>query len=377
MAGPEEKKRIIEAEIERRLEERFTALREEFERLRRESDGRWDGFASRLDQRMSGIVPAELLGPEAQAPRPTESRSALESARELDGAPTQVEILRRLLEFCRRYASRAAVLVLRGETFSVWKAVGLPPGQESEIAARRVPIPVAGGAVSRVAEGVPCRLPSGNDVSARLACADALAAVVVPMVVGEKVSGALYADAAPGEADRFDPESVAMLAYLAGLAIERVSARRPRPSPALRDFEDVSAPRAALDDYDTQVAGIWKEPPAAGESDPPSPAEAAASSPEPARRLTGPLAPRDDDERRAEARKFARLLVSEIKLYNERAVEKGRAEGNLYKRLKQEIDMSRQVYEERVPESVRIDSDFLREELVRILADGRPEALGM
>jgi hypothetical protein len=69
--------------------------------------------------------------------------------------------------------------------------------------------------------------------------------------------------------------------------------------------------------------------------------------------------------------------VSEIKLYNEHAVEEGRAEGNLYKRLKQEIDLTKQIYEQRIPASVREGNDFLREEMVRILAGGRPEALGI
>jgi len=102
-----------------------------------------------------------------------------------------------------------------------------------------------------------------------------------------------------------------------------------------------------------------------------------ASPPTETRRLTGPLAPPDEDERHVEARRFAELLVSEIKLYNENAVREGRAQGNIYKRLKEEIDLSRQVYDQRIPEAVRAGSDFLREELVRILADGRAEALGM
>jgi len=93
--------------------------------------------------------------------------------------------------------------------------------------------------------------------------------------------------------------------------------------------------------------------------------------------LTGPLAPADGTERHAEARRFAELLVSEIKLYNERAVREGREQGNVYKRLKGEIDLSRQMYEQKFPEAARDGADFLREELVRILADGRAEALGM
>ena len=85
-----------------------------------------------------------------------------------------------------------------------------------------------------------------------------------------------------------------------------------------------------------------------------------------------------DDPQRAvdDARRIARLLVSEIKLYNERKVAEGRAAGDLYARLQDDIERSRQVYAERTPEHVRATSDYFHEELVRILAEGKPEALG-
>src|SRR5271169_4094836 len=77
-----------------------------------------------------------------------------------------------------------------------------------------------------------------------------------------------------------------------------------------------------------------------------------------------------------DARRLARLLISEIKLYNEKKVEDGRAAGDLYERLKDDIERSRQVYDERTPSNVRQDTNFFHDELVRILADGRAEALG-
>ena len=85
-----------------------------------------------------------------------------------------------------------------------------------------------------------------------------------------------------------------------------------------------------------------------------------------------------DDPQRAidDARRIARLLVSEIKLYNERKVSEGRVACDLYERLKDDIERSRQVYAERTPEHVRATSDFFQEELVKILAEGKPEALG-
>ena len=78
-----------------------------------------------------------------------------------------------------------------------------------------------------------------------------------------------------------------------------------------------------------------------------------------------------------EARRFARLLVSEIKLYNESKVEQGRKNKDLYERLKEDIDRSRQMYDERIPEDVRKGSNYFYDELVRILADGDAGVLGL
>jgi hypothetical protein len=78
-----------------------------------------------------------------------------------------------------------------------------------------------------------------------------------------------------------------------------------------------------------------------------------------------------------EARRLARLLVSEIKLYNEEQVEAGRRNRDIYERLREDIDRSRQMYEERVEPRVVRSTDYFYQELVRILAAGDPKALGI
>jgi hypothetical protein len=85
----------------------------------------------------------------------------------------------------------------------------------------------------------------------------------------------------------------------------------------------------------------------------------------------------DEAKKHDEARRFARLLVSEIKLYNESKVDQGRKNGDLYERLKEDIDRSRQMYDERIGEDVRKSSNYFYDELVRILADGKAETLGL
>jgi len=85
-----------------------------------------------------------------------------------------------------------------------------------------------------------------------------------------------------------------------------------------------------------------------------------------------------EEERRLhnDARRFARLLVSEIKLYNEPKVKDGRSNGDLYDRLREDIDRSRQMYNKRVAPPVAARHDYFHQELVNTLAEGDPAKLG-
>jgi hypothetical protein len=77
-----------------------------------------------------------------------------------------------------------------------------------------------------------------------------------------------------------------------------------------------------------------------------------------------------------EARRFARLLVSEIKLYNEQKVREGADAGDLYNRLREDIDRSRQMYDKRVRPEVSGRYDYFHHELVNMLAGGDASRLG-
>lgn len=85
-----------------------------------------------------------------------------------------------------------------------------------------------------------------------------------------------------------------------------------------------------------------------------------------------------EDERRLhnDARRFARLLVSEIKLYNEQKVKEGREAGDLYERLREAIDRSREMYDKRVQPPVAAKFDYFHYELVSNLAEGDAAKLG-
>ena len=70
------------------------------------------------------------------------------------------------------------------------------------------------------------------------------------------------------------------------------------------------------------------------------------------------------------ARRYARLLVSEIKLYHEDAVAEGRRDRNLATRLGGEIARARSLYEQRVPPHLRGAAEHFHNELVHTLAGG-------
>jgi hypothetical protein len=114
---------------------------------------------------------------------------------------------------------------------------------------------------------------------------------------------------------------------------------------------------------------------------PPSQPAFTAPSPEtlrPAQPVMSVPAPTSETEQRAhnDARRFARLLVSEIKLYNAAKVNEGRRSFDLYDRLKDEIDRSRKVYDKRVSPAVATRFDYFYDELVQTLAEGDTNKLG-
>ena len=91
-----------------------------------------------------------------------------------------------------------------------------------------------------------------------------------------------------------------------------------------------------------------------------------------------PVEVASEEERRLhnDARRFARLLVSEIKLYNEQKVTEGRSQGDLYGRLREYIDRSREMYDKRVKPEVAQRYDYFHHELVTTLAEGDEAKLG-
>lgn len=419
-----------------------------------------------IQELMSSAAPAGPAAPAAPPPAPVaagpDGAMLRQAVRSVEQGKSQVEILNALLDQTLRFGSRAALLILKGDSFTGWKGKGFGRHGGDDEQIKRLTIPP--GAVAELDQLRTAERSvhwNGNSLATRAAASAPAAAVIIPMVIKDKVAAAVYVDRMDGEQVSFDQASLELLVFTTGLLIDTLAIRKKIPSPTLSGEPsepveeidpfgavtvepprapapppppvrptpppppppppeaappDTPAPSAPsqgfeLDEYsgDSTVAitpEMLKQvraatPPPPAPDFPPAPPPTPAAPPEPpappkppsveapADRPTtqyvppssagraggGPASP--EQKKHDEARRFARLLVSEIKLYNEAKVDQGRKNRDLYERLKEDIDRSRQMYEDRVPDEVRKASNYFYDELVRILADGDSEALGL
>ncbi len=77
-----------------------------------------------------------------------------------------------------------------------------------------------------------------------------------------------------------------------------------------------------------------------------------------------------------DAKRFAKLLVSEIDLYNKTKVADGRKNKDLYKRLKSDIERSRLTFQKRFAKTVGKQFDYFHEEIIRTLANNDASLMG-
>jgi hypothetical protein len=87
------------------------------------------------------------------------------------------------------------------------------------------------------------------------------------------------------------------------------------------------------------------------------------------------LSPEDADVHR-KAQRFARLLVDEIKLYNQAKVSEGRRNKDLYDRLKEDIEKSRVTFHKRYGNTAAAAGDYFQKEVVRSLAEDDWSVMG-
>ncbi len=84
-----------------------------------------------------------------------------------------------------------------------------------------------------------------------------------------------------------------------------------------------------------------------------------------------PTTDEGDSEAIEKARRFARIIVSDIALYNQEAVTEGIKKGTFFELLKNDIDEGRELFEKRIPETIRIKKDYYKEAFDNFLGDAK------
>ncbi len=215
-----------------------------------------------------------------------------------------------------------------------------------------------------------------------------LAELAAPAVLGAAAAVPLAPDAASASAVRdvapplevhevAAAEAEAATAPSAAADVEGAALPEPATPPVSWQFETVAIDRRSFAAEEVEPPVPLQAAPAEAVEEPTVEVKPPPDLVGPGWAFTSPGTPRGEESKREEARRLARLLVTEIKLYNEEKVEEGRQRGNIYAALREDIDRSRRIFEERVAAEVRAEADYFQEELVRILAAGDSGTLGV
>jgi hypothetical protein len=310
---------------------------------------------------------------------------------EVDRGTSLSEVLTYLVNEVSQHVDRAAMFIVKGTSAIGWYARGIPQPE----AIKQLNIPLSADTIFRgvqgraVFRGHISQSPGTQQVMGRIG-GHPQGVMAVPLVLRDKLAAVLYCDTIQPEIPGPEADMIEVLVAFAAKTIDLLSlapkpatATGPTPAPA-------TAARAAT------VAARPAPPP-------PPPAhqggdegsstvmfsaqqfsqikQATAAAPAPARPAPAPAAhaptlPPEEQKAHDDAKRFARLVVSEIKLYNEAKVNEGRRNKDIYERLKEDIERGRQMYNDRVPGPVRDRTNYFVDELVRILAGGDASALG-
>ena len=297
---------------------------------------------------------------------------------------SQREILRALLEACSAYCSRIALFVVKAGTASGWQSRGF--GDDETV--KDFALDVSSGPVAKTYQN---RVATPGDISemggpfvkhfGKPAKAGVL---VLPLALKDKVAALVYADG--GDNGKLESASLELLVMATSAWLEVTSLRKQvakedggtagrtesaTPVHTTSSFSDPFAGHAPKHAPVSTPAHSEHAAEAAAVASTHSSAAAAAVAPDP---LAG-LSPEDADVHR-KAQRFARLLVDEIKLYNQAKVSEGRRNKDLYDRLKEDIDKSRGTFQKRYGNTAAAAGDYFMHELLRSLAEDDISIMG-
>jgi hypothetical protein len=346
---------------------------------------------SELVERVLAELPATPSVPaETGAGSPVRG-NLVQAVATIHAGTTQKEILRALLETGSSYGSRVALFVVKAGAATGWQGRGL--GNDDSV--KDFPLDMASGPAAHAYQNRTVTPANIAEMDRRFVKQfggpEDEQIMVLPLVLKDKVAALLYADG--GAEGVLDGASLEVLVMTTSAWLEVTSLRKQ----AQRDISDagpsvertpVAPPVQAVSSFSDPFAAHTPKhiaPVTTPEQEPAAEVvevashvasgSAAASAPAAAADPFAGMSAEDADTHR-KAQRFARLLVDEIKLYNQAKVAEGRRNKDLYDRLKEDIDKSRSTFQKRYGNTVAASGDYFQKEVVRSLAEDDYSVMG-
>jgi hypothetical protein len=306
------------------------------------------------------------LGKNAQ---PATSTATLQKAiTAIQTGSTQKEILRALLDSTILYSGRAALFVIKNGAASGWQGTAFGGGDVKDF-----PLDMHSGLVTRAMQSRSTESGAMADFDhaflAKFGKPGGSQAVVLPLLLKDKVSALVYAD--EGDGSTLDIAALDLLVRATSAWLEVISQRKQAHKEVASETQELAHSAPSTDPFAAHAplhTGSAKHVP---EAAPAAAMSAAAGWGGSSSNVAG-----DDSDVHRKAQRFARLLMDEIKLYNQAKVAEGRKNRDLYDRLKEDIEKSRSTYHKRYGNTPAASADYFNQELIRSLAEDDVSLLG-
>jgi hypothetical protein len=312
----------------------------------------------------------------------------LKSVCAVHAATTQRDILRTLLDNAVQHSGRVALFVVKTGAAAGWQARAFADND----AVKDFALDAGAGLVARVLDGHTALSGKSKEMDHKFISQFGKPSkdhcLLIPLMLRDKVAALLYADAGLDEDGHVDDAALELLVMSTATWLEVVSQRKATPKDASTEGSaertESPAPKASA-----AQAPTFNDPFAAHT---PAYAKAAAvgsaasgtvhsvevsrdaGAPEVPNAFAG-MSPEDADTHR-KAQRFARLLIDEIKLYNQAKMMEGRKNKDLYDRLREDIDKSRSTFQKRFGNTAAASGDYFNQEIIRSLAEDDVTLLG-
>ncbi len=340
-----------------------------------------------LDKMLSLAPTAAEVGVEEKPSRTTVLIAGIRGMKE---ETSQSRLITHLLEAISRLVNRVILFVVKDNKLIGWDGRGFKDMEEVDF--RRIVMPVnpksTFGKVLEMEELYIGKFPREKEdekVISSLGGGKPEQVLILPMIVKGKPVGLVYCDELPDASPVRYPDEIEILVSYAEAMVELLPIRskhvkekaekrtskfvvpqeeKMRTETSTRVGEDTARRIPTISEEDMVTTGEVEIPREEEELEVGFVEEI---------KEEAPALTEEEKMLHEVARRKAKVLVSDIILYNREKIEEGKKKGNVYNELQDEIKLAIEIYKRKV--DPRVKEDYLYKELLEKLAGGDPSLL--